>query len=129
MLSNTQLFNSKLNSNCLFIYSNIFTYSISSGGECWCGNSYGKYNKLDDETDCNWNCDGDASQMCGGFYANDVYLLDSPCFTDPAPCGLGAYCGLDDKNNPVCSCPINKPGDPKVRCCNSINCGCWGDPQ
>ena len=41
---------------------------------CWCGNSYGSHGKVDD-SECNDECTGDASQMCGGGGRNSVYSV------------------------------------------------------
>ncbi|WP_022670342.1 WSC domain-containing protein [Hippea alviniae] len=38
---------------------------------CFCGNYYGKYGK---SNNCNMKCSGDKSQICGGSWANSVYL-------------------------------------------------------
>ena len=36
---------------------------------CYCGDSYGRYGNA---ANCDKPCSGDASQMCGGAYANNV---------------------------------------------------------
>eukprot|EP00941_MAST-03F_sp_MAST-3F-sp1_P001215 g1215.t1 len=45
-------------------------------GECWCGNSYGKYKKAD-ERNCNTPCRLDPTELCGGGYHNSVYEVSS----------------------------------------------------
>uniref|UniRef100_A0A1I8HBG1 WSC domain-containing protein n=1 Tax=Macrostomum lignano TaxID=282301 RepID=A0A1I8HBG1_9PLAT len=41
--------------------------------ECFCGNSYGSQGAAP-ESDCNMNCAGNASQICGSGGRNSVYL-------------------------------------------------------
>jgi len=50
-------------------------FALSNGGECRCGNSYGKYGN---STSCTSPCTGNPSsnpnqEICGGFFANSVY--------------------------------------------------------
>ena len=44
--------------------------------ECYCGNTYGGYGKAD-EADCNTECNGNSTQMCGGDWRNSVYFAYS----------------------------------------------------
>lgn len=39
-----------------------------------CGDSYGRYKKLN-EINCNNNCTGNSSQKCGGYWINSVYEI------------------------------------------------------
>jgi hypothetical protein len=43
-------------------------------GECWGGNSYGKYGKRPD-SECNMKCKKDNSRFCGGSWRNNVFKL------------------------------------------------------
>jgi hypothetical protein len=43
-------------------------------GECWAGNSVGKYGKRPDG-ECNMKCKYDSSRMCGAGWRNSVYKL------------------------------------------------------
>jgi hypothetical protein len=48
-----------------------FPYAgLQDGKSCLCGNSYGRYGTADN---CNKNCTGDSSKICGGFSANSIY--------------------------------------------------------
>ena len=40
--------------------------------QCFCGNTYGRYGKSD-ENDCNAHCAGDSTKTCGGTWRNSVY--------------------------------------------------------
>lgn len=44
------------------------------GEQCFCGNSYGKYNRASD-ADCSTKCAGNDSQRCGGGWRNSVYRV------------------------------------------------------
>jgi len=51
-----------------------FRYAgVQYGTQCFCGNSYGSYGRA---TNCDMECSGDKSQMCGGSWANSVYKAD-----------------------------------------------------
>jgi hypothetical protein len=43
-------------------------------GECWAGNSVGKYGKRPD-TECNMRCKKDNSRICGAGWRNSVFKL------------------------------------------------------
>jgi hypothetical protein len=48
-----------------------FAYAgVEYGQSCLCGNSYDQFGPADN---CDMPCTGDASQMCGGYNANNVY--------------------------------------------------------
>ena len=49
-------------------------FGLQYGGECFCGNSYGKHKKLIDSK-CDVPCRDDDSEMCGGDLANSVYEI------------------------------------------------------
>ena len=44
--------------------------------ECFCGNTYGQYGKAN-EADCYLECAGNSTQICGGYWRNSVYLVNS----------------------------------------------------
>jgi len=60
----------KIKSNKI-ITSNLFDFLRNY---CFCGDSYGLYGK-GNETDCNSNCGGNPSQICGGGWRNSVYEI------------------------------------------------------
>ena len=43
--------------------------------ECFCDNDYGS---LGTSSDCTTACGGDSNEICGGAYANSVYMLLAP---------------------------------------------------
>jgi len=45
---------------------------VQNGNQCFCGNSYGRYG-VKSESDCNKKCSGNADQICGGSWRNNVY--------------------------------------------------------
>ncbi|EDO38483.1 predicted protein, partial [Nematostella vectensis] len=45
---------------------------LQYGYLCRCGDTYGKYAKLDD-FQCSSPCKGDPSKICGGFFRNSIY--------------------------------------------------------
>ncbi len=42
--------------------------------QCFCGNNYGKYGKVDDK-ECKMVCTYDKTTKCGGSHRNSVYTL------------------------------------------------------
>ena len=52
---------------------NIFFLYIKSD-QCFCGNQYGSHGTAP-ETDCNMQCNGDSSKICGGSWRNSVYKV------------------------------------------------------
>ena len=48
---------------------------LQDHSECYCGNSYGKHG-LSDEEDCDFPCDGNPKEICGGGLRNSVYTID-----------------------------------------------------
>jgi len=51
-----------------------FRYAgVQYANSCFCGNSYGSYGLSDA---CNMPCAGNASQICGGTWANSIYKLN-----------------------------------------------------
>ena len=44
-------------------------------GECWVGNSMGKYGKRPD-SECNMKCRHDSSRICGAGWRNSIFNLD-----------------------------------------------------
>lgn len=60
-----------------------FPYAgVQYGSWCFCGDSYGKFGKADN---CNMACSGNASEICGGSWANSVYrvVLDKKKYALP----------------------------------------------
>lgn len=53
--------------------------------ECFCGNDFGRYNKVEPEDDfCNAPCTNSPDEICGGGYGyyNSIYLADRPIDSD-----------------------------------------------
>ncbi|KAH8895106.1 WSC-domain-containing protein [Thozetella sp. PMI_491] len=51
-----------------------FTYfGVGNGRECYCGNSTFIANIIEPEADCNYNCEGNPSQMCGAAARLNLY--------------------------------------------------------
>jgi len=60
-----------------------FKYAgVQYSNYCFCGNSYGKYGVADN---CNMACSGDQNQICGGSWANSVYLIASKDYFKTSP--------------------------------------------
>ncbi len=69
-----------------------FKYAgVEYGSQCFCGNSYGKYGKADN---CNMKCSGNANEICGGFWAINIY-------TAKAKKRDGAKENLKEKNGDI----------------------------
>ena len=52
---------------------NSFTYAgVEHSTSCFCGNSYGKYEKKPD-SDCGEKCGGDPNETCGGGWRIELY--------------------------------------------------------
>lgn len=47
---------------------------MQSSVQCFCGNGYGTYGRLE-EAKCDEPCIDDKEQKCGGHYANSVYVV------------------------------------------------------
>ncbi|CAH1776384.1 unnamed protein product [Owenia fusiformis] len=48
---------------------------VQNGGQCFCGTTYGKHGTV---TNCNKACPGDSTTMCGGFDAQNIYVILDP---------------------------------------------------
>ena len=44
--------------------------------ECYCDNKFGRYKKLDDDSNCNVPCPKSPNDFCGGSKANSIYLVN-----------------------------------------------------
>ncbi len=74
-----------------------YTYAgMEYGIQCFCGNSVPSTVVYDDESACATPCGGNATEMCGGDYRLDVYLLSS---TSEADCNATATSTFDSSNN------------------------------
>lgn len=52
-------------------------FALQYGGQCWLGNDLARATQLGTTSNCNeFMCAGDRSQMCGGGYANVLYVLE-----------------------------------------------------
>lgn len=58
-------------------------FGLQYQSECYCGNTYGRYDKVDDSR-CNAKCSGNRAQICGGDLVNSVYEVD-PDLKQPRP--------------------------------------------
>jgi hypothetical protein len=52
-------------------------------GECWAGNSYGKYG-VRPQSECNTKCKKDSSRTCGGGWRNEIFRLKESTIPKPA---------------------------------------------
>lgn len=56
-----------------FCKSHGYSYAgLQKGTECYCDNAYGRFGKLDN-VECDWNCAGNSTQLCGGYFRNSLY--------------------------------------------------------
>ncbi|PAA49992.1 hypothetical protein BOX15_Mlig003278g1, partial [Macrostomum lignano] len=55
-------------------YGNFHYFGTQYAETCFCSNLYGRYGSAPG-SDCNMNCRGNASQICGGAHRNSVYRL------------------------------------------------------
>ena len=46
---------------------------VQARSECWCGSSLPDPSLIRPDSECNTPCAGNASQMCGGGWRNNVY--------------------------------------------------------
>jgi len=51
-------------------------FGLQYGMECWCGNSYGRYERMAD-SDCLVKCAGNPTEFCGGDLLNSVYQVET----------------------------------------------------
>jgi regulation of enolase protein 1 (concanavalin A-like superfamily) len=73
-----------------------FTYAgLQYASQCFCGDSYGSYGP---STNCNMACNGNASETCGGGWANSVYTATCPASS--ANGLLGTYYDHQDFTGP-----------------------------
>eukprot|EP01059_Diplonema_ambulator_P016847 TRINITY_DN28820_c0_g1_i1.p1 TRINITY_DN28820_c0_g1~~TRINITY_DN28820_c0_g1_i1.p1 ORF type:complete len:2516 (+),score=639.61 TRINITY_DN28820_c0_g1_i1:711-7550(+) len=84
-------------------YHNNFTYAATQfGTQCYCGNDISTSTRTSD-VECNYVCDGDSSQNCGGVSRNAVYSnLPAP----EVPTYYTVGCFIDDVNNRKMGNPI-----------------------
>jgi WSC domain len=60
-----------------------FNYAATQfSSHCFCSNSYGKYGTA---VNCNMPCSGDAGEICGGGWANSVYVVSNSNAPAPPP--------------------------------------------
>ncbi|CAM9620770.1 unnamed protein product [Ectocarpus sp. 6 AP-2014] len=64
-------------------------YSVSYSDQCHCSDTIENILDLNLEGTCDMTCAGDASQICGGYYSNNIYENDVDAEDDPAY--LGCY--------------------------------------
>merc|ERR1712174_30615 len=60
-------------------------FGLQAGRQCFCGNSFGKYGRVDDSA-CNRKChnpEDDIDYKCGGNWLNNVYLTERHVNLDP----------------------------------------------
>uniref|UniRef100_A0A1I8GZK9 WSC domain-containing protein n=1 Tax=Macrostomum lignano TaxID=282301 RepID=A0A1I8GZK9_9PLAT len=48
-------------------------FGLQAQGFCFCDNSYGLHGAALSDSECNTNCHGNSSQICGGFDRNSIY--------------------------------------------------------
>ncbi|CAM9199998.1 unnamed protein product [Ectocarpus sp. 12 AP-2014] len=74
---------SMTSATCAAICSDYAYYATQFGEECWCGNN-DAYD-TNGVAVCDMECAGDASDICGGFFAMSVYSTGSEPLETPAP--------------------------------------------
>jgi len=66
-----------------------FTYASTQYGRfCFCGDSYGKYGAANN---CDTSCSGNFGQICGGFWANSVYEVQTVALPSTDTAYLGCF--------------------------------------
>ncbi|CAM9117065.1 unnamed protein product, partial [Sphacelaria rigidula] len=95
-------------------------FGTQYGNECWCG-EVGR--ATDDFTRfgpgvCNFDCEGDDKQKCGGRNSISIYALDSPA-VDTTPTSSFGYlgCFVDNKNRVLSGKFIHDEPDMSVMKC------------
>lgn len=48
-------------------------YAVQAGTECWCGNEIAEATEKLQESDCDYKCMGDQSQICGGSWKMSLF--------------------------------------------------------
>merc|ERR1711962_1471201 len=92
---------------------------MQNARECWCGNEAPPSDRIRPESQCNAQCPGDKSKMCGGPFRMNVYATEKLWRSD-GRCGKGFNndMGTPGQCNPAAS--ANQEGP----CCSSVNwCG------
>ena len=88
-----------------------YYFALQNGGDCYCGNRFGKYGVAPEE-DCHQICNTDTTKMCGGTLRNSVYRT-SPSFYSYVGCYVQSGASLD----PIALSPENAfPGKCKALC-------------
>ncbi|CAM9395437.1 unnamed protein product [Ectocarpus sp. 4 AP-2014] len=61
-------------------------FGLQWGRECWCGTSddYDKHGRVEDDS-CDFQCSGDAEEICGGFYKMQTYAFEGSSSPSPPP--------------------------------------------
>merc|ERR1712178_24478 len=68
-------------------------FGVQYANECFCDNNYGAYGQA---TNCDMPCTGDENIMCGGEWANSVYVITED--------GLDADAYVCADENEICEC-------------------------
>jgi mannan endo-1,4-beta-mannosidase len=55
---------------------------VQYGSQCFCGDSYGKYNR---NSGCDMPCTANANEICGGSWRNNIYHADGATVPPPNP--------------------------------------------
>ena len=100
--------------------------SFQNGNECWCGNDYGLVNGVKDPLaqqrefqDCNTNCAGDSSQLCGGSGLMSIFKID----------GARALWATGQPNNAL---DFNNPSKERYQTCAALDANAnfrWADER
>ena len=59
---------------CAELCADYLFFGTQYSSECFCGNDYGTHGV---SSNCNMECSGDSTEICGGGYANSVYAYDT----------------------------------------------------
>jgi hypothetical protein len=47
---------------------------LQKGNECFCDDFYGRFGRKSNR-ECDYNCEGNQNQLCGGYWRNSVYRV------------------------------------------------------
>ncbi|CAM9536947.1 unnamed protein product [Chrysoparadoxa australica] len=54
------------------------SFGLQYGGECWCGDDYGKHGRAYDDDECDMHCTSSTGDVCGAADRNSIYSIEEP---------------------------------------------------
>jgi len=84
-----------------------FTYAGVELRDCFCGNIHPPQSRLKPSRECNRPCEGDGSQICGGFDRINIYPTGGLCYEDN---------GRNNGRNRILGQKINVPNLTPTKC-------------